>query len=376
MIPFNKSTLTSSSLKNVKEAMNSTFHVGDGPFTELCQNFFKEKYGFKHTLLTTSCTHALEMCAILLNFEKDEEIIMPSYTFVSCANSFIREGANVVFCDSDDSSPNLNLDHLEHLITSKTKAVLAVHYGGASCDMERLKEITSKHNLILIEDAAQAINSYYNKQPLGSFGDLSTFSFHGTKNISCGEGGLLAINNEKYIDRSEIIREKGTNRKAFIKGKVDKYKWIDKGSSYLPSDLLAAVLYGQLQDLDIIYKHRLNAWNYYYKHISKISNNIFNINEHEKIVGHNGHIFYLAFCSEKEKDKFINFMDANNVQVVTHYQSLHIAPYYKEINKEKVDFCKNADFFTNVLIRLPLYPNISNAELDIVIDLIKEYCSQ
>ena len=256
MIPFNKSTLTSSSLKNVKEAMNSTFHVGDGPFTELCQNFFKEKYGFKHTLLTTSCTHALEMCAILLNFKKGEEIIMPSYTFVSCANSFVREGANVVFCDSDDSSPNLNLDHLEHLITSKTKAILAVHYGGASCDMERLKKITSKHNLILIEDAAQAINSYYNKQPLGSFGDLSTFSFHGTKNISCGEGGALIINNEALINPAEIIREKGTDRSSFLRGEVDKYGWKKLGSSYLLSDILAAKLVSQFEDLEYITEKR------------------------------------------------------------------------------------------------------------------------
>ena len=375
MIPFNKSFLTKKSYDHALKSMESNFHVGDGPFTDLCQNFFKEKYGFKHTLLTTSCTHALEMCALLLDFKKGDEIIMPSYTFVSCANAFIREGAQVIFCDSGKDSPNIDLNHLEDLITPKTKAVLTVHYGGASCNMERLKQITSKHNLVLIEDAAQAVNSFYNMQPLGSFGDLSTFSFHGTKNISCGEGGLLAINDEKYIERAEIIREKGTNRKDFIRGKVDKYRWIDKGSSYLPSDLLAAILYGQLQDLDTICKHRINAWRYYYKHISKIKNRNFIINEHEEIMDHNGHIFYLAFKNKKDKNNFITYMEKNGVQVVTHYQSLHKAPYYDKISKINID-CANADIFTDTLIRLPLFPKIKNSELDVVIDLIKDYCNQ
>ncbi len=375
MIPFNKSNLTIKSYNYASQSMKSNFHVGDGPFTDLCQNFFKERYDFKHTLLTTSCTHALEICAILLDFKKGDEIIMPSYTFVSCANAFIREGAQVVFCDSSKDSPNIDLNHLENLITPKTKAVLAVHYAGASCDMERLKKITSKNNLVLVEDAAQAVNSFYNMQPLGSFGDLSTFSFHGTKNISCGEGGLLAINNEKYIERSEIIREKGTNRKDFIRGKVDKYRWIDKGSSYLPSDLLAAVLYGQLQDLDTISKHRISAWRYYYKNISKIKNKNFVINEHEEKINHNGHIFYLTLNNKKNKNNFINYMAKNGVQVVTHYQSLHRAPYYNKMSKKNIE-CVNADLFTDTLVRLPLYPEIKNSDLDLVIDLIKNYCNQ
>lgn len=372
MIPFNKSFLTKKSYDYALKSMESNFHVGDGPFTDLCQNFFKDKYGFKHTLLTTSCTHALEMCALLLDFKKGDEIIMPSYTFVSCANAFIREGAQVIFCDSEKDSPNMDLNHLENLITPKTKAVLAVHYGGSSCNMERLTKVVSDNNLLLIEDAAQAINSFYNDKPLGSFGDLSTFSFHGTKNISCGEGGLLAINNIDFVERAEIIREKGTNRKEFIKGNVDKYKWVDIGSSYLPSDILAAILYGQLEELEKIHNHRVNSWEKYNSEIINKTNSQFKINEYLDDVNHNGHIFSITFDKKTNRENFINYMHKNDVQVVSHYQSLHISPYYKKISKNIIE-CKNSDRFTNGLVRLPLFQGIKNNELKRIIDLVNDY---
>lgn len=372
MIPFNKSFLSKKSHDYALKSMESNFHVGDGPFTNLCQNFFKEKFGFKHALLTTSCTHALEMCALLLDFKKGDEIIMPSYTFVSCANAFIREGARVIFCDSNKDSPNMDLNHLENLINPNTKAVLAVHYGGASCDMERLAKIVSDNDLLLIEDAAQAINSFYNDKPLGSFGDLSTFSFHGTKNISCGEGGLLAINNSDFIERAEIIREKGTNRKEFIKGKVDKYRWVDIGSSYLPSDILAAILYGQIEELDKIHNHRMNAWNKYNSEIIIRNNSPFTINRYLINANHNGHIFSITFDKKRERDNFIKYMYNNQVQVVSHYQSLHNAPYYKKISKSIVD-CKYSDRFTNGLVRLPLFQGIDDQELKKVINLVNIY---
>ncbi len=374
MIPFNKSSLSKKSNQYLQESINSKFYIGDGPFTELCQDFFNNKYSFQHSLLTTSCTHALEMSAMLIDFKKGDEIIMPSYTFVSCANAFIREGAKVVFCDSQTESPNLDLNHLNKLINKKTKAILAVHYGGASCDMDSLQQIAKKNKIFLIEDAAQAIDSYYNNKPLGSFGDLATFSFHGTKNIQCGEGGLLVINNKKFINRAEIIREKGTNRKAFISGKVDKYRWIDKGSSYLPSDLLASVLYGQLKDLELYQNYRLKIWEFYYKNLLKIKSNIFCINHHPDIMKHNAHLFYLLFNNKKNREKFINFMKKNNVQVVSHYQSLHKAPYFSKINKKKnQSLCPNADIYTNQLVRLPLFHDLKITDARKIVDLIQKF---
>ena len=266
MIPFNKPYLTGKEAHYMYQAVYTGKLSGNGVFTKKCQNFFEEKCGFKKALLTTSCTDALEMCAILCNVQPGDEVIVPSYTFVSSALAFVRQGAKIVFADSMASNPNIDADKLEALITPKTKVIVPVHYAGVACDMDKIMEIANRHNLFVVEDAAQAIDSYYKGRPLGSIGHLSAFSFHETKNIIAGEGGLLAINDERFIRRAEIIWEKGTNRSEFFRGEVNKYGWVDTGSSFLPSEVIAAFLWAQLENMEEIQKMRRHTNRYYTKY--------------------------------------------------------------------------------------------------------------
>ncbi len=259
MIPFNKPYLTGKETQYIEEAVKSGKISGNGLFTQKCQTFFETEFGFKKVLLTTSCTDALEMCAILANIEFGDEVIVPSFTFVSTALAFVRQGAQIVFADSYLDNPNIDAERIEELITKNTKAIVVVHYAGIACDMDKIMAIANKYNLIVIEDAAQAIDSYYKGKPLGSIGHMAAFSFHETKNIISGEGGMLTINDEKFIDRAEIIWEKGTNRSAFFRGEIDKYNWVDIGSSFLPSEIIAAFLWAQIENLEIIQKKRLRA---------------------------------------------------------------------------------------------------------------------
>ena len=272
MIPFNQFYRAKNEMKFINEALSSKKISGNGNFTKKCHHFFENRYKFKKCLLTNSCTDALEMCAILLNIKPGDEVIVPSYTFVSTANAFAIFGAKIIFADSCSSHPNLDVKAVEANISKKTKAIVAVHYAGFSCEMKSLRELCDKYGVILIEDAAQAIDNFYltdnERLPLGSLGDLATFSFHETKNISSGEGGMLVVNSDKLIDRSEIIWEKGTNRSAFFRGEVNKYEWVDIGSSYLPSDLTAALLYSQLEELDYIQSRRIKSWQYYREKLS------------------------------------------------------------------------------------------------------------
>ncbi|MEY4937884.1 MAG: hypothetical protein RIS64_4243, partial [Bacteroidota bacterium] len=255
-IPFNKPFLTGKEVHYIYQAVQSGKISGDGLFTKKCHDFFEKRYHFKKALLTTSCTDALEMAAILINIQPGDEVIMPSYTFVSTANAFVLRGAKIIFADSMRNHPNMDADSLESLITSRTKAIVPVHYAGVACDMDKIMALATKYNLYVIEDAAQAIDSFYKGKPLGSIGHLAAFSFHETKNIISGEGGMLAINDETFIERAEIIREKGTNRSKFFRGEIDKYGWVDIGSSYLPSDMIAAFLYAQLENLEVIQAKR------------------------------------------------------------------------------------------------------------------------
>jgi dTDP-4-amino-4,6-dideoxygalactose transaminase len=268
-IPFNKPYLTGNETNYIYQAVQSGKISGDGIFTKKCHEFFELKYGFKKCLLTTSCTDALEMAAILSGIEDGDEVIIPSYTFVSTANAFVLRGAKIVFCDSQENHPNIDDTQIERLITSKTKAIVVVHYAGVACEMDNICSIATKHNLFLIEDAAQAIDSFYKGRPLGSFGHFAAFSFHETKNVISGEGGMLVINDLDFVERAEIIREKGTNRSKFFRGEIDKYGWVDIGSSYLPSDIIAAFLFAQLENLEIIQDKRLNLWNRYYHNLAK-----------------------------------------------------------------------------------------------------------
>ena len=271
MIPFNKPFLTGKEAHYMYEAVYTGKLSGNGKFTKLCQNFFAEKYGMKKCLLTTSCTDALEMCAILCDVKPGDEVIVPSYTFVSSALAFVRQGAKIVFADSMMRNPNIDAYKLESLITPRTKVIVPVHYAGVACDMDKIMEIADKHNILVVEDAAQAIDSYYKGRTLGSVGHLSAFSFHETKNVIAGEGGLLGINDPRFRRRSEIIWEKGTNRSEFFRGEVNKYGWVDIGSSFLPSEVIAAFLWAQLENIDNIQTKRKELWYSYYTRLKPLS---------------------------------------------------------------------------------------------------------
>jgi len=353
-IPFNKPYLTGQEISFVKEVIEGGKISGDGIFTKKCSTFFENKYGFKKVLLTTSCTDALEMAAILLELKEGDEVIMPSYTFVSTANAFMLRGAKIVFVDSLPNHPNMDVESIKKVITSKTKVIVPVHYAGVACNMDKIMALANQHNIFVIEDAAQAINSYYKDKPLGSFGHLAAFSFHETKNIVSGEGGMLVINDKKFIERAEIIREKGTNRSKFFKGEVDKYEWVDIGSSFLPSDITAAFLYAQCSSLDIIQAKRLEIWNWYYNNLKPLQDKgLLQLPQIPEFASNNAHIFYLVCKDLQERTALIEELKNNNIASVFHYLSLHSSPFFKKRHDGRD--LPNADNYTNCLLRLPFY---------------------
>ncbi len=359
MIPFNKPYLTGKETHYIYEAVNSGKISGNGMFTKKCQDFFEQNYGFKKCLLTTSCTDALEMAAILANIEAGDEVIIPSFTFVSTAIAFVRQGAKIVFADSYSDNPNIDADKIEALITPKTKAIVPVHYAGVACNMDKIMELATKYNLIVIEDAAQAIDSFYTgkdgiKRALGSIGHLAAFSFHETKNIIAGEGGMLTINDDKYTHRAEIIWEKGTNRAEFFRGEVNKYGWVDTGSSFLPSEVIAAFLWAQIENLQNIQSKRLEHWNYYNSNLKNWSNkNNILLMQTPNYTSNNGHMFYIVCNSLAQRTALIQHLKANDILAVFHYISLHSSEYYN--NKHDGRDLPNSDHFTNQLLRLPFF---------------------
>ena len=378
MIPFNKPYSTGSEIEFLKAVIEKRKFSGNGFYTQLCHNFFTEKYNFEKCLLTTSCTDALEMCAILLNIQSGDEVIVPSYTFVSSALAFVRQGATIVFADSSKNNPNIDPESIESKITDKTKAIVIVHYAGFACEMDRIVSIANKHNLYIVEDAAHAIDSNYispktnKKSILGSIGDLSTFSFHETKNIQCGEGGLLVINNKKLIHRSEIIWEKGTNRAEFFRGEVNKYQWVDYGSSFLPSEYIAAALYAQLINLEKIQQRRIEIWDIYNDGLKDLKN--IAIHKIENYSTNNAHMFYLICNSIDERESLIAWMKIKGVNLVFHYLSLHKSNFCEKYNKESyISELPMSDFYSDRLVRLPLYYELSNEEVNQIVTLIKEY---
>jgi dTDP-4-amino-4,6-dideoxygalactose transaminase len=354
MIPFNKPYLTGKETQYIEEAVKSGKISGNGMFTQKCQAFFEQKYGFKKALLTTSCTDALEMCAILANIQEGDEVIIPSFTFVSTAVAFVRQGAKIVFADSCEDNPNIDVTKLEALITPKTKAIVPVHYAGVACDMDKIMFLADKYNLIVIEDAAQAIDSFYKGKALGSIGHMAAFSFHETKNIIAGEGGMLTINDERFIPRAEVIWEKGTNRAEFFRGEVNKYNWIDIGSSFLPSEIIAAFLWAQIENLKEIQNKRLEYWNYYYDNLNNwAKNNNIEIVKLPKFATNNAHMFYLVCESIEQRTSLINHLKQNEILAVFHYISLHSSPFYKEKHDGRI--LENSDNFTDKLLRLPMF---------------------
>jgi dTDP-4-amino-4,6-dideoxygalactose transaminase len=381
MIPFNKPYFTGKETQYIKQAVRSGKISGNGGFTKMCQTFFEQKYGFKKCLLTTSCTDALEMCAILADIQPGDEVIVPSYTFVSTALAFVRHGATVVFADSYFNNPNMDANGIETLITKKTKAIIPVHYAGAACDMSKIMKLADKYDLFVIEDAAQAINSFYTgymsggittTKALGSIGHLSAFSFHETKNIISGEGGMLVINDDRFIHRAEVIWEKGTNRAKFFRGEVNKYGWVDTGSSFLPSDIIAAFLWAQIEKLDNIQKRRMQIWNSYLKKLKTLADNgFFNLPHIPIYATNNAHMFYLVCNSLKDRTELIEMLKKYGIIAVFHYLSLHTSEYYKDRHDGRV--LGNCDKYANCLVRLPLFYELTPKDVEYVCKIIFKF---
>jgi len=371
-IPFNKPYLTGQETAYIEQAVASGKISGDGMFTEKCHAFFKARYGFEACYLTTSCTDALEMAAILLDIEPGDEVIMPSYTFVSTANAFVLRGAKIVFADSETGTPNLDAAQVEALITPQTKAIVVVHYAGVACDMDTVMQLADKHDIYVVEDAAQAIESYYKGRPLGSIGHLAAFSFHETKNIISGEGGLLVVNDEKFSQRAEIIREKGTNRSAFFRGEVNKYGWVDVGSSFLPTDIVAAFLYAQLENLECIQTKRIALWKAYYKALAPLaSKGYLFLPQIPHYATNNAHMFYVLCNSLEERSDLIAFLKDLGIWSVFHYLPLHSSPYYtKKHDGRELPHC---DRYADTLLRLPLFYELTEQEVSFIATKIKTF---
>lgn len=377
MIPFNKPYLSGKEMQYITDAVASGKISGNGKYTQLCQSFFEQKYGFGKCLLTTSCTDALEMAAILINIQQGDEVIMPSYTFVSTANAFVLRGAKIVFADSGVENPNMDAATIESLITHKTKAIVPVHYAGIACDMNAIMEVANRHNLYVIEDAAQAIDSFYTgkdevRKALGSIGHLATFSFHETKNIISGEGGMLVINDTQFSNRAEIIWEKGTNRASFFRGEVDKYGWVDIGSSFLPSEIIAAFLWAQIEHLDQIQKRRKEIWNMYYQGLKDVAEEYnLKLPQIPQYATNNAHLFYIVCKSSKQREQLISFLKQHQVHAVFHYISLHSSEFYLRSNTLKR--LGNTDYYSDCLLRLPFYYELSRDNQDKIINTINSF---
>lgn len=374
MIPFNKPYFSGRELKYLGEVCHSTTMSGNGDFTKKCHTFFEQKYGFKKCLLTTSGTDALEMCAMLCDLKLGDEVIVPSYTFVSTALAFLREGAKVIFADSSADNPNMEVEQIEPLINDKTKVIAVVHYAGVACDMDKIMALAEKHNLLVVEDAAHCIDSYYKGRPLGSIGHLGAFSFHETKNISSGEGGMCVVNDERFIRRSEIIWEKGTNRAEFYRGMVNKYGWVDMGSSFLPSEFNAAYLWAQLEQLDDIQDKRKHIWNRYYEGLKgKIDNDV-KLPYIPNYATNNAHMFYLLCPSLEYRTAMMKFLKENDVLTVFHYLPLHRSKYYED--KHNCRELPNCDRYGDTLVRLPLFYELTDWEIAKIIKLIVEFTNR
>jgi len=376
-IPFNQPCLTGKEAHYMYQAVYNKQLSGNGAFTKKCQGFFQERYGFKKCLLTTSGTDALEMCAMLCDLKPGDEVIVPSYTFVSTALAFLREGAKVVFADSMADNPNLDATKLESIITPKTRVIVPVHYAGVACDMDKIMEIANRHNILVVEDAAQAIDSYYKGRPLGSIGHLGAFSFHETKNITAGgEGGLLTINDDRFIRRSEILWEKGTNRAEYFRGAVNKYGWVDMGSSFLPAEINAAFLWAQLENLDEIQNKRKQLWNRYFAGLKSLADKgFFKLPDMPDFATNNGHMFYMVCRNLDERSQLIKYLKEKDVLAPFHYLSLHKSDYYTK-HSDNIPNLPNCDMFADCLVRMPMYYELTMEQVDYIVECIKQFFSK
>jgi len=375
VLPFNVPFLSGNEIHYIKEAIVGRQLSGNGLFTKRCQNWFEERYGFGKCLLTTSCTDALEMCAILCGIREGDEVIIPSYTFVSTANAFELRGAKIVFADSRDDHPGINEYSVRDLVTPRTKAIVVVHYAGIACQMDEIMNVANEFNLFVVEDAAQAIDSYFvdsdgKNVPLGSIGHFAAFSFHETKNINSGEGGMLVVNDQQFFTRAEIIWEKGTNRSAFFRGEIDKYGWVDLGSSYLPSEVIAAFLWAQLEKIDEVQKKRIALWEEYFEQLS--GNSCFRVPEIPPFATNNAHMFYVILPNLESRTKLIEKLRSEKIMSVFHYSSLHKSMFFAK--KHQGDNLFNSDFYSDSLLRLPLYYDLSLDDVRVICDKIITLC--
>lgn len=373
MIKFNVPPVTGMEIEYIQDVINSRHLAGDGKYTKLCNEWLEKNTGARKALLTTSCTHALEMAALLLDVQPGDEVIMPSYTFVSTANAFVLRGAKIVFVDIRPDTMNIDETKIEAAITEHTKVIVPVHYAGVGCEMDTIMDIANRYNLFVIEDAAQGLMSTYKGKMLGTIGHLGTYSFHETKNFVSGEGGALLINDERFIERAEIIREKGTNRSQFFRGEVDKYTWQDIGSSFLPNELTAAYLYAQLEDISTLLHNRLEKWNIYYETLKPLVTDMeITLPVIPDGITHNGHIFYIKVKDEKEKTILINYMKDNKVNPSFHYVPLHTAPAGMKYGRFSCDDEWTTDE-SNRLLRLPLHLELSNQDIIEIVNIIKSF---
>jgi dTDP-4-amino-4,6-dideoxygalactose transaminase len=373
MIPFNIPPYLGTELATIQQCLQNHKLCGDGQFTKECHRWFEERTGTQKSLLTTSCTHALEMSAILADIKSGDEVIMPSYTFVSTANAFVLRGAKIVFVDIRPDTMNIDEKLIEPAITNKTKAIVPVHYAGVSCEMDTILAIAREHNLLVIEDAAQGVGAKYKGNTLGTIGSMGCYSFHETKNISCGEGGSLLIQDEKLTERAEIIREKGTNRSKFWRGQVDKYTWVDIGSSYLPSELNAAYLYAQLCDIDKINSDRLNTWKRYYEGLKPLAEKgRIELPFIPESCEHNAHMFYIKVRDIDERSNLISYLKERDISSAFHYIPLHSSPAGRRFGC----FYGNDSWTTKEserLLRLPMYYGLTEGDCECVIEAINEF---
>lgn len=376
MINFNKPHLTGKEAHYMYQAVFNCKLSGNGDFTKKCQSFFEQRYGYKKAILTTSGSDALEMAAILCNINPGDEVIVPSYTFVSSALAFVRERAKIVFADSCANNPNIDPDKLEELITPKTKAIVVVHYAGIACDMDKIMDIAHRHGVLVVEDNAQGLDSFYKGRPLGSIGDLGCISFHETKNITAGgEGGLLIVNDEQYTRRAEIIWEKGTNRAEFFRGMVNKYGWVDTGSSFLPSEMNAAFLLAQLEELDTIQNRRKMLWDIYHEELAPLAvKGYFTLPDIPGYATNNAHMFYIVCRNIDERSALISFLKDNGIQACFHYLALHRSEYYTTHYTERPEL-PNCDRFADCLVRMPMYYELKEDEVKYITDKIKAFYS-
>jgi len=373
MIRFNFPHITGKEIDYIKDVIDQGRLSGDGVYTKKCALIFKERFNYQHSFLTTSCTDALEMAAILIDIQPGDEVIIPSYTFVSTANAFVLRGAKIVFADSQSIHPNVDHSQLESLVTERTRAIVVVHYAGVSCAMDEIMEVARRHNLVVVEDAAQALGSLYKGKSLGTIGDYGAVSFHETKNIVCGEGGLLVVNDSAKVLRAEIVREKGTNRTSFFRGEVEKYGWVDVGSSFLASEILAAFLFAQLEQFDLIQQKRMLLWERYYSAFTELQSLGYTLPLIPSYAHHNAHIFYLLCPSLEVRTALIDFLNTQGIKAVFHYVPLHNSKYYTRINSERLDPLPNAERFGDLLVRLPLFPDLSIDDQDLIIEKVYSF---